>query len=86
MLWRFAGAPQGESAAFGDVAATSTVAPAAGWAATERLVPAYSDGTFRPNNAVTRQLLASTLFRLAGRAHAWSTYPSTLPSTVVFAH
>ena len=87
MLWRLAGSPAGdESAPFGDVAASSKLAPAIDWAAAEGLVAAYPDGTFRPKKTLTRQQISSILFDLAGAPAAWSSYPRTLPSTVVFAH
>ena len=87
MLWRLAGSPSaGALAGFGDVAASSKLAPAVGWAAAESLVTPYPDGTFRPKKALTRQQIAAILFDFASSEDAWAAYPATLPSTVVFRH
>ena len=40
-------------------------APAVAWAQAEGLVEGYGDGTFRPNQTMTRQELATVLYRYA---------------------
>ncbi len=42
-------------------------ANAVSWASAGGIVNGYSDGTFRPNNLITREQLAVMLWRYAGR-------------------
>lgn len=58
----------GESAdSFSDVAPGAYYAAAVSWASTNGIVNGYGDGTFRPNNLITREQLAAFLYRYASR-------------------
>ena len=52
--------------AFSDVPATAWCADAVAWANANGIVTGYGDGTFRPNNLITREQLAAMLWRYAG--------------------
>jgi S-layer homology domain len=52
------------AAAVSDVAATSPIAADVAWVVAQGVLPANSDGTFRPGTAVTRADLAVYLYRL----------------------
>lgn len=66
VLWRLAGEPEGSGTApFSDVAGTDWYGPAAAWAAETGVAQGYPDGTFQPNQAVTRQELVPLLCRYA---------------------
>ncbi len=68
ILYRMEGEPSvHESGAFTDVDAGSDwFGPAVEWAAGQEIVKGYSDGSFGPNDAITREQLAAVLFRYAG--------------------
>ena len=71
MLYRMAGEPEvTEAAAFTDVAEGKYYADAVAWASAEGVVTGYADGTFAPDQAVTREQLATILYRYAGTAGA----------------
>ena len=62
VLWRMAGAPETATAKrFSDVAAGTWYFDAVAWAAENRVVGGYPDGTFAPDAAVTREELAVIL-------------------------
>ena len=63
-LYRAAGAPDvsANTREFTDVSANAAVA----WAAETGVVNGYDDGTFKPDNPVTRQQFAAMLWRSAG--------------------
>ena len=64
MLWRNAGEPDCESpASFTDVKSGSWYAEAVNWAAEYGIVTGYSDTVFGPNDNVTREQLATILYR-----------------------
>ena len=65
ILFNLEGKPQGASASFSDVKADAWYAKAVGWAAANKVVTGYTDGTFRPNVAVTREQAAAILYRYA---------------------
>lgn len=65
ILFNLEGKPQSASASFSDVKADAWYAKAIGWAATNKVVTGYADGTFRPNAAVTREQAAAILYRYA---------------------
>lgn len=48
---------------FPDVIAGSRYADAIAWAAGQELMNGYTDGSFRPDEAITRQQLAAVLYR-----------------------
>ena len=51
---------------FSDVPSDSWYAPAVAWAAAGEIVTGYADGTFAPLNDITREQLATMLYRYAG--------------------
>jgi len=67
VLCRLAGTPAstGTAPAFGDVSASDWYAPALAWAGEKGYVTGYSDGSFRPRAAVTREQFVSILYRYA---------------------
>jgi hypothetical protein len=68
LLYRLAGSPEVNPSQdrFRDVPAGKWYSAAVEWAAESGIVAGYSDGTFRPDQAVTRQELAVILCRFAG--------------------
>ena len=65
ILFNLEGKPQSASASFSDVKTDAWYAEAVGWAAANKVVTGYTDGTFRPNAAVTREQAAAILYRYA---------------------
>ena len=66
VLYRLAGTPDFESTSkLTDIPTSAWFAEAVQWAATEEIVTGYSDGTFRPNRAVTREELVTLVYRYA---------------------
>ena len=65
MLWRLEGEPQGTASAFTDVPADAWYAQAVNWAAETGVVKGISKTTFAPNANVTREQLATILYRYA---------------------
>lgn len=65
ILYNLEGKPKGTVANFSDVQADAWYAEAVGWAASNKVVTGYADGTFRPNAAVTREQAAAILYRYA---------------------
>lgn len=65
ILHRMAGTPDLGESSFPDVASGSWYTRAVAWAASKGIVLGYEDGTFHPNQAVTRQELATILRRYA---------------------
>ena len=64
VLYRLAGEPEVENlTSFRDVNASRYYAKAIAWASENGIVSGYKDGTFRPNQAATRQELAVILYR-----------------------
>ena len=71
ILWRLQGSPEAEAAEmFTDVAPGDWYADAIAWAASEGVAEGYEDGSFRPNDAITREQLAAMLWRYAGKPEA----------------
>uniref|UniRef100_UPI003D7EF932 S-layer homology domain-containing protein n=1 Tax=Butyricicoccus sp. TaxID=2049021 RepID=UPI003D7EF932 len=68
ILYNQAGSPDvtGESR-FTDVKSTAWYYRAVTWAAENHIVGGYTDGTFRPNQSITRQEVAVMLYSRAGR-------------------
>ena len=67
ILWRLRGSPEAEAAEmFTDVAPGDWYADAIAWATSEGVAEGYEDGSFRPNDAITREQLAAMLWRYAG--------------------
>ena len=69
VLWRLAGEPAAKDSDFSDVAGGKYYSTAVAWAADNGITTGYPDGTFRPNNAVTRQEFLTFLFRFT---EAWA--------------
>lgn len=65
ILYNLEGKPKGTASNFSDVQADAWYAEAVGWAASNKVVTGYADGTFRPNAAVTREQAAAILYRYA---------------------
>ena len=67
MLYRFEGTPKVDAELpFTDVAEGAWYAEAIRWAAANGIVNGYGDGTFGPNDQLTREQLAVILCRYAG--------------------
>ena len=77
-LWKLEGepVPVGPSPSFADVPADHPFRTAIWWMVGAGLTSGYGDGTFRPTNAVTRQALASFLWKLE------SSPPAPLPAAL----
>lgn len=81
VLWRMAGEPAaGTGGAFSDVAAGSWYEKAVAWAAETQVAGGYPDGTFRPDQAVTRQELV-TLFARFARTQGGELTAPPIPET-----
>lgn len=65
ILHRLAGEPKVQGSSFSDVSAAAYYSEAVAWAARLGVVEGFSDGTFRPDLPVSRQQLASILWRYA---------------------
>ena len=65
ILFNLEGKPQSASANFSDVKVDAWYAKAVGWAAANKVVAGYADGTFRPDADVTREQAAAILYRYA---------------------
>lgn len=67
ILYRLEGSPVIGASQFHDVAPGAYYANAVSWASAGGIVNGYSDGTFRPNNLITREQLAAFLYRYASQ-------------------
>lgn len=66
MLYRMEDKPEtAQTAGFADVAPAMYYAPAIDWATAAAVVTGYSDTTFGPDDAITREQLAAILYRYA---------------------
>lgn len=65
MLHRLEGTPEAAPSAFTDVKAEQYCAEAIGWASRNGIVQGYSDTEFRPTREISREQLASILYRYA---------------------
>lgn len=65
VLHRLEECPEAPEADFVDVNPARYYGAAVAWAQAKGLVKGYGDGTFRPNQAITRQELATILYRYA---------------------
>ncbi len=71
ILYRIAGEPEVEyKAVFSDVADDIWYTDAIIWAAEEEIVNGYPGGTFAPNKAISREQIATILYRYAGSPKA----------------
>ena len=68
MIWRLNGKPQAESeVSFTDVDSSRSTYKAMQWAVEQGIIKGFSDGSFRPEDKVTREQVAIMLWRMAGR-------------------
>lgn len=67
ILYRLEGSPVMGANSFSDVAPGAYYAAAVSWASSNGIVNGYSDGTFRPNNLITREQMAAFLYRYASQ-------------------
>lgn len=65
ILYRLEGQPEAASANFTDVPGSSWYASAVNWAAANKIVEGYPDGTFAPTKSLTREEMATILYRYA---------------------
>lgn len=65
ILYRIAGEPTTEGGGFLDVSASAYYAPAVAWASKNGVIEGYEDGSFRPDEPITREQLAAVLYRYA---------------------
>ena len=66
ILWQLAGCPDSESgAAYSDTSENAWYAKAVAWAGANGIVSGYADGSFGPDDAVTREQFAAILYRYA---------------------
>lgn len=65
ILYRHEGSPAASANPFNDVARGSYYEKAVAWAAEHGIVNGYGDGLFGPNDRITREQLASILYRYA---------------------
>ncbi len=66
ILYRLEGTPSAASSGFPDVAAGQWYTDAVSWAATNGIVTGYDNGNFGPNDMITREQMATILYRYAG--------------------
>ncbi len=79
-LYRMEGSPEiTYSGKFSDVAEGEWYAPGVEWAATVGIAAGYEDGSFGPNDPVTREQLAAFLYRYAN----WKGYAITSGELVI---
>ncbi len=65
VLYRLAGCPEAPEAGFVDVDPAKYYGTAVAWTRANGLVKGYEDGTFRPDQPITRQELVAMLYRYA---------------------
>lgn len=65
ILYRLAGSPAAGSASFADVAKGQWYADGVAWASANGVVSGYPDGSFRPNDTITREQMAAILYQYA---------------------
>lgn len=65
ILYRLAGSPVAGSASFTDVAKGQWYADGVAWASANGVVSGYPDGSFRPNDTITREQMAAILYQYA---------------------
>jgi surface antigen len=85
-LYRLAGKPMGTSpvdALYTDVASDHPFITEISWMVGQGLATGYPDGTFRPEDTVTRQVLAAYLYRAAGSPSYAPPLAATFPDVAV---
>lgn len=67
ILWRNAGSPEPETkATFADVEDGKYYQDAVSWAETSKVISGYGNGYFGPDDSITREQMASILYRMNG--------------------
>jgi len=72
ILWRLEGSPFEALPSFSDVDKSQYYADAVGWAYANNIVSGFGEDEFRPDQVITREQLASILFRYA-KFKGWDT-------------
>lgn len=70
MLYRIAGRPEAGANTFADVPAGSYYEKAVAWASEKKIVNGYSKDKFAPSDSITREQLATMLYKYAGSPEA----------------
>ena len=71
MLWRMAGEPNyGTNSGFDDVSSSAYYARAVAWASSENIVAGFPDGSFCPNEYITREQMAAFFMKYAAATGA----------------
>ena len=65
ILYRLEGSPKVSRATFTDVSANMYYSDAVAWASSNKIVSGYGNGRFGPNDLITREQLATILYRYA---------------------
>lgn len=65
ILYRMEGEPAVSASDFTDVLAGKFYSDAVAWAAANKIVDGYEDGTFKPMNSITREQMAAIFYRYA---------------------
>lgn len=65
ILYRLAGSPAEGNSSFSDVSKGDWYAKSVNWAASNQIVGGYENGTFAPQKSVTREEMATILYRFA---------------------
>ena len=78
MLYAMSGKPDAGKAPFSDVSAARYYAKAVAWAAANGIVAGFEDGTFHPNDNVTREQLATILCAYAKHIKAAEVTPGDI--------
>lgn len=81
ILGRLAGAEQSETNKFSDIKSGSWYSGYVGWAVDSKIVTGYSDGTFLPDNDLTREEMAACIARYIDHMDLNMPRESTAPST-----
>ena len=69
-LHRMAGSPEADQSTFTDIPAGQWYAEAVAWASDNGIVSGRGDGTFGPDDSITREQLVLMLYRMEGRPTA----------------
>lgn len=67
ILYNYYGEDCGTNSGFSDVPSSAWYAKAVTWASKKGVVSGYSNGTFGPNNKLTREQMVTILYNVAGR-------------------
>ena len=76
VLYRLEGSPEAQMTSFADVSADAWYAAAVAWAEKAQIVSGYGNGTFGPDDEITREQLAAILVKYAAYK-GWATAADT---------